>query len=82
MVPKLRPDQFGFSEFGFTPLPLTAPPSNEPRHVRKLSDSRNAQTLLNEVSRLFGTMDDESRAKFAAELGQIVGLEKYEEGYR
>lgn len=82
MGPKLPPDQLGFSKGGFTPLPLTTPPSNEPRHARKLSGSRDAQALLTDVARLFGSMDDESRAKFATEIGQIVGLEKYEEGYR
>ncbi|TID15281.1 hypothetical protein E2P81_ATG08345 [Venturia nashicola] len=31
VVRKLRPDQLGFPEFGFMPLPLTAPPSNKQR---------------------------------------------------
>lgn len=82
VVPMLRPDQLGFSEFGFTPLPLTGPPLNQSRQVRKLASSRNAREVLIDVARIFGTLDEESRAKFAAEIGQIVGLGEHEEGYR
>lgn len=77
VVPKLPPDQLGFSKFGFTPLPLTVTPVIQPRHARKLSDSRDTQALLTDVARLFGTMDVGDRAKFAAEIGQIVGLRQH-----
>ncbi|QDS74880.1 hypothetical protein FKW77_003581 [Venturia effusa] len=76
---RLRPDQLGFSDFGFTPLPLTALPLNEPGHVRKVSGKRDARAVLNDVAHLFGTMDDEGRAKFVVDIGRIVGWQENEE---
>jgi hypothetical protein len=83
-VPEVRPDQLGFSEYGFIPLPLTAPPPAlyELSQSRKQAAKRDAKALIAQISGLFDTMDSEARAKFVADLTRAMqGLGRYGERF-